>query len=421
MLLALLLPLLFIPPLPGNFGLLGVGEAEALHRDGDGRGVDGSHQTTRRQALIDFLAELQMVEGGFVTTLEQARASANVGDTAWAVGALKVLGGLPAVDTEKIISFVADCQQPNGGFSSDPWSTYASYTELGGAIETLYHLGALDAIDQEAVIDWIMACYRPEDGGFDSRPGVYSDLIWPVADDVAVLDWLGALDRIDREKTIQYVLRFYREDEDGAWFTSTQTGQSRSLVGTSNGIPLLYRLGALNRINIPKVLNYLMSIYDPKTGVFLTTIGQTRKGVLCLELLGRLDMINATLTTEYVLSCQSHLHGSFVPRPIDVNNSNIEATQCCYDGVEVLRMLGTLDALEEEFTVEEEPVWTGDDSPPTPYQPPPPPPPGPEFWAGVGLVAVAGSVFVVVAGYGLTHRRRRRKRIVKRRVLKRRR
>lgn len=371
-------------------------------------------ETSRHQAIVDFLVELQMVEGGFLDNLMEPRSAATLKVSKWAAIALQGLNSLSAINQAALTSFVVDCQEPDGGFTTNPWETVADYETVAAAVEIMIRLGALGSIDQDTTTNWVMACYRSSDGGFNDKPSGYSSLMWPLQDNIATLNRLGRLGRINSVLTNQYAMGYYDSDGGFAGFSLTHDG-TRSLSGSLGGVSVLYYLGSLGLISVNNIVNYLMSLYDSDTGSFLGQLTYTVAAVLTLEMLGRLNQVNSTLTTEFVLSCQTPLHGGFVNIPEDINNPVRERLSCCYQAVEILRVLGTLDALEESFIIQESPVWTGDDTPPTTYTPPTPPIPplGPEFWAGVALVAVAVGVFAVVVFYGFTRTGTRRKKVKK--------
>ncbi len=359
-----------------------------------------AYDTTRHQAIVDFISELQMVDGGFIDNLMEPRSAALLKASKWATLVMSVLDELSAIDEASLISFVVDCEEVDGGFTTSPWETPVDYGTVNGAVETLYHLNALDSINQEATTNWVMDCYRTSDGGFNSQPSSYSSLIWPLYNDIATLNCLGELGRINSALTNQYTLGYYDSDGSVAGFSVTFEG-TRSPSGTINGVSVLHHLGTIGLVSADAIENYLMGFYEDD-GSFAGELAHTYSAILSLELLGRLNQVNATLTTEFVLSCQTPMHGGFVNIPSDIDNPVREQLMRCYAAVEILRALGTLDALGESFTVQEAPVWTGDNTPPTPYTPPVTPPLGPEFWAGVTLVAVAGGVFAVVVFYGFT-------------------
>ena len=391
----------------------GGGEEAGIGGREESWGKGALYTVTRRQAVTAFVAELQMEEGGFVNTLTTSRSSASTMDSDWAVAVLSALGALSIIDVNILIQFVKDCQKADGSLALCPWEIEVGMCEAVCGTETLRRLGALDAINGDALADWVMSCYR-EDGGFNDKPTNPSTILWTTEWAIQVLHALGELDRIDRQRTIQYVMDGYYRGEEGGF--SLTPGGSRSLIGTSSGVPILYLLDALSPQIIETTADYIMGLYDPAVGCFINSLADTFVAVYCLKLLGELDRVNRTEVTEYVLACQNHLSGGFARTPSNANTSCMFLFSS-YEAVMILQMLGMLDVLEEEFEVEQAPVWVGDDTPPTTRTPTTPttPPVPPEVWARVILGCVAGGALIFSFSYGMVTlanrwpRRRRRK------------
>jgi prenyltransferase beta subunit len=353
-----------------------------------------------------------MKEGAFINDLTQARIAASLLSSYEAGTTLAVVKGLGVVDAGALTDFVANCQTSSGGFTPTPQETTEDYGSVEDAVRLLDQLGALHVIDCSKAVEWAMNCYRPSDGGFNDRPGGSSPLIWPVRALVGVLHRLDALYGLDSQRTIEYTMAYYKPE---GGFSDEKNGL-RSLGGTRCGVFTLWYLGAMDRISTAATTSFVMSFYDAEIGAFGlhgATLAETHIAIGILEKLGQLNQVNATRTSEYVLACQSHLHGAFACTPSDASDPVNEQGGYCFFAADVLRALGKLGLLEELFTVQEAPIWTGDDTPPT-TDSSSLPPPGPEFWAMAAIVAVAGSVFLVVFAWGMTHRRPSGRHIVKR-------
>lgn len=93
--------------------------------------------------------------------------------------------------TEKIVNYIKNLQQPNGGFFGDKWGEldsrfsfcataclsllvntfiikFLSFSQFINKNPVLFQ-GRLDAIDLESAVNYVMACNN-FDGGFGSRP-----------------------------------------------------------------------------------------------------------------------------------------------------------------------------------------------------------------------------------------------------------
>ena len=426
--LLLFFPLLLLYPPPAGLQASPEGpDSHPLPLSPHPSSIGSLHPASRREALIDFLAALQMPEGGFVNFLSDDRISQGISNSYHVVRVLKVVGGLSSIDKEALINFVAASQLPSGALASRPWDKGPDSTGASYAVQILQALDAVDSINREALIDWVMSLYRWEDGGFNDCNGEYSGALWDAAEGLVTLYYLGELDRIDREKTVDYVMRFYRVDGERAGFV---WGLSLGADGISFsaamwGLILLDWLGGDGRVDREKIVNFVMEYYDEESGAFYHTVGGNPVTTLtdtyvCLGVLkscNALGRVNATRTTEYILSCQG-IHGGFrgSTSNFPYREENADSSD---DAVRSLEMLGSLQSLEEIIEVAE-PYWRGDDEPPPPTDTDQTPPSTPqEFWAGVGLVAGAATIFTVAVAWGLlTHRKRPRRRV---RVVRRRR
>lgn len=395
-----------VTPVGGNLFTCPIEDSERVK--------DAVITTTRHQAVVNFVSALQLeeYEGGFVSHLTSSRASQDTLPSSQATMALSLVAGLSTIGTTALSDFVTACQLDNGAFSSCPWMTETGMAQVVNAIKTLHQINTLSVIDHDGVVNYLMSCYRASDGGFNSAPDNPSTVIWHTYWGIQCLDFLGELNRLN-ELTTEYVMSFYKEDSSLAGFSTSQTG-SRNLASTFRGLTILSILGGLNLISPTKIVDYVMGLYNPTTGAFLTSLSETRAGVSSLDILESLDQLDSSRTTDYVLSCQSPLHGGFVETPGDSSNPTDERVSRCENAIIILEALDQLDVLQEEFTIQSSPAWNGDSTPPTTYTPTTSLPPlGPEFWAGVVLVAVAGSVFAVVVFYGLTRTGTRRKTVKK--------
>ena len=410
-LLFLMISPLFSPPL-----LLSSAPLRAESRGGGALftslSIASSYVTTRRQAVIDFLAALQLKDGGFVPTLTWRGDDTDVEVGAPVLECLEVLGGLEAVDLEAAMNFAAQCQAENGGFSYNPEDPSPHMRSIDSALRMLRVGDAFHRIDKEAAIEWLLSLQRP-DGGFDPYHNALpsSCLIDDTVDAIVSLQILGALDRLDREKTVQALLRHYVEDAGAfAWIMDGGTPDECS---TMSGVEALYLLGALDRIDTDKVASYITSNYDPNTGSYDSHLTWTWYVVKTLYYLDRLSLLNATATIEFVLSLQSHKHGGFLTLP------NYEGDEedgiMCWFAVFILEVLGGLDRLEEEFVVEEEPVWHGwypdDDGEGTPWWL--------EEWLRNATVVVVYVLFfgsIIIIWVLLVQRKRREERRKRRRL-----
>jgi len=324
-----------------------------------------SCNVTRRQAIIDFVAALQMKDGGFVTTLTAPEEEEGVVIAREAVKVLSVLGSLNAIDTEALISYIVKCQTDNGGFVGT--LIFDVEPEIAVAADVayiLYRLDAFDRIDRGAFLKWVLGCYHWEDGRFSYKPDEEDYLVFHTVLGVFSLFWMGELSRIDIGKTTQYILSCYCED---GGFSSLPGETNSNIYDTYWCMLALLYLGALNRINIEKTVNYWLNYYDFENQTFIgggDPLPNCAYGVLALNMLGALDKINKTKMVELILSCQSPLHGGFTSSPETIYDENEENIGSTMNAIEMLEALDALGVLDENFTVLHKPIWHGE-----PYEP----------------------------------------------------
>lgn len=350
--------------------------------------------STRRTAVINFLAALQMEEGCFVDQLDSPRRSGFLTLLREGVEPLSILNALSAINEEAAISYVASCQGSNGAIYSTPDAEANEQApEMWGvddAVTTLSAMSALDRIDLNQMISWILATQR-SDGGFNDEPGITDYAIWNTYSAVRVLVALGT--SFNKPSVIESLLTYY--NSDGGF--SLSPGGTSTLRWTFYGVSALALLGGLGEINAEPTTNYVLEHYHTTDNSFDHNLLSTYSGIKTLKVLGTLNTVNSTGIGIFVLSCQSQWHGGFQARP---EAGLHEAISNCRRAILSLSTLDMMSWLDEEFDVLEEPVWTGDDNTATPPTTPPtttlPPPPSPEILVGFTIVLVAITTFVVV-------------------------
>ena len=330
---------------------------------------EAAQHLTRRQAAINFIAGLQLPAGGFVMWLDSSEEEEGILQAVEALRALVPLQGLSAINREKLIEFIAKRQTSSGGFvSSLDYS--GEIPEIGDAYSVAYilaHLNAFDAINKTALLNWILSCYHPEDGRFtlfskNDKPDVYKDDygVFDTVTGVLALYWMKDLDKINLEKTIEYILSCYQSD---GGFSGSIHDSTSSYPDTEWCIRALYRLNALDRINREKTINYILQFYNATSQTFIAPglpLTSAYRGTVMLGMLHATDRINTTKIIDLVLSCQSNLHGGFTITP-DKNNTrwykeSVEATRLA---VEMLDAVGAINRLDEPFSVLYKPEWYG--------------------------------------------------------------
>lgn len=381
--------------------------------------------STRHNAVRDFVAALQMPEGAFINKLTHARAEQRLGSCRNAALTLRVLNAFTVIDSDAMIDFAIDRQLADGGFVDrmDFWET--GLRDSGYAVRTLGAVNAVNLINRPGLGEFLMSCYLGN-GGFNGIPGsspLYGWILSNTEDAVACLVRTDQLHRVETSDIVDFVMERYCTDGGFAW----NPGEDHAVLATYYALSILSMLDEMDEITSDlrsATLDYVMIYYNTETGGFFEdTLARLIRPILILQMLDGLSLVNATKTTELVFAHQSHRHGGFVGAFSNVDDAAYEELHRTREAVVVLDALGTLGALDEPFTVDEAPVHTGDNTPPTLYTPPPPPPftLTPDILGMLILVTAIGSTFAIVIGYIVLGRKTTRKKKVKKVRRKRRR
>ena len=326
------------------------------------------HNITRRQAIIDFVAALQMKDGGFVAWLTESEGAEDLIRVELAVKVLSKLNALNAVNTDKIIDFVAKSQCEDGAFTISPrhvGKRESDNVDTSCAAYILYMLNGYDRVDRDAMLNWILKCYREFDTPYGKYAVFYDDPSQEsggsidIVYGVLTLYWMGELGRVDRDALANALLSYYEED-------GTFSGGFLPYATTYWCLKALLYLGALNKFDEEKrerTINYYMSFYNADKGYFEAggdPLADSPHAIQVLSLLGGLDRINRSKMIDLVLSCQSPWYGGFASSPEEIYDESEVHLSSTLGALEILEALDALDVLEENFTVMYKPVWHGE-------------------------------------------------------------
>ena len=247
-----------------------------------------------------------------------------VKDTAEGIG----YQALRTISPSDAVSFIADHQNPDGGFSE------GDVEMTGLAIEALYNLTALYMIDGAKTVEWIVSHQLP--GGDFGGP--YRTQ-WAVR----ILKTLGELDEIrDRDAVIESLRNQQRLDDPG----QRGYGSWSNLQETYGAITALKILDEIDQIQNKIAAEEFINKTQNPDGGFGNWPGEgsqawtTFMAIEALEALNATDEIleDKTRTIEWLASCQNP-DGGFGNRPGE--GSQIQATAM------VLQALIDLDGLSE--------------------------------------------------------------------------
>jgi prenyltransferase beta subunit len=230
----------------------------------------------------------------------------------------RALGRRITPERGKLIStYIADCQQPSGGFTPSPrHARTPSVIYTYYALSTLGLLEETGAINSEAAADFLIARMQ-SDGGIaaTAREGDRANLATTYYG-LESLRLLGALASVDKAKTIGFVRR-YREK--GRGFTRVQGGASTP-QSTAMGLQALKTLGALTEEVENEVTGYLKDtrysgLVEDREYSLLPDIEAMAATLDALATLSAVQEVNSEKIYQFITSLYVPDNGGFGPRP----------------------------------------------------------------------------------------------------------
>jgi len=325
------------------------------------------HNTTRRQAVIDYLLALyKPEEGTFYAYLRdwprdpRFRVYPDIFDVYDAFRVMRHLDYVEQFDWSNCTKFLRSLANDESAYDTfGPLNSsrlaQCDVITCDVATDMFPGLGISDALDVDAIVEYIYRAQTPS-GGFvvavwedrEERPNLIGTQSALVA-----LKRLNRLDAIDMQGAIEYVLSCY----DGVGFAYAP-GFSAEVGATPLGLMCLDYLDAMDRIDRERLISFVLSHFDNASGCATDggTIVKTERIVWSLYLLDALDRIDQEAVVSWVLACQSTRHGGFRSDPdADDIDERLEYDRAA---LHILSMLGRLDVLDEWFVVIEYPEHT---------------------------------------------------------------
>ncbi|MGD8616629.1 MAG: terpene cyclase/mutase family protein [Gammaproteobacteria bacterium] len=230
----------------------------------------------------------------------------------------RALGQPITPERRKLITeYVAECQQPDGGFTPSP-----AHARTASVIYTWYALAALDLLGEAKAIrgrsaaDFVVARAQP-DGGIAATPreGDRANLATTYYG-VESLRLLGALGALDSAKTTAFIQR-YREE--GRGFTRVEGGASTP-QSTYMAVRVLKSLGTLTDQAEREIIDYLKDtrysgLVEDRQYRLLPSIEAMAATLNALATLSRLDEIDSDKAYTFIGSLYVSVNGGFGPRP----------------------------------------------------------------------------------------------------------
>ena len=225
------------------------------------------------------------------------------------------------------------------------------------AIELFPKFGIDYLLDIDAISDYLSSLQDPC-GGFIQWQSEEVDFIPDIITTyfaLSALNATGHLDKIDLNAAVDFLMSCYMDD--GGFSISLKSKESE-LDLAPLGLMSLKILGRSDLIRTNKTLTYLLRYWDNTTGrVNGGSVRNTRRFLLSLKTLGKLDIIDADKVVDWVVSCQTSHNGAFLPFPYPEADYEDERLEWALAAVDALYMLNRTDALEETIYVEEAPVY----------------------------------------------------------------
>ncbi len=323
-----------------------------------------SHTTTRRQAVLDYIQALYVPqEGRFYGWLQDTPTDPRMGSCPSIYNVydpytiLKQLGCTGVIDwsncTKFLISLV-NTDQSSAFYDLVNLSRQdgaASTTSCDAAIQLFPDLGLGGYIHDEVIASYIARC-QTSSGGFNSIAFVDepAEMVttWNA---LQALSSIGKISAIDSSAALSYVLSCYHAD---GGFSNTPDSESEPDV-VPLGLFCLNYLGRPDLIRVQNTTDYLLQHFDNAGTTPGGTLVDTERFVWSLFTLGTLDRIDVNRTLSWVISCQTHDNGGFLPYPSsDVASERLEWIRAA---VHILYLCNRTDLLDENFTVTEYPKY----------------------------------------------------------------
>ena len=230
----------------------------------------------------------------------------------------RALGREITPETRSLIRrYIANCQQPDGGFTPSPVHAKTSNVIYSYyALKTLDLLGETQAVGRKAATGFLLDRIQ-QDGGFaaTAREGEQANLATTFYG-IEALRLLGSVDSLDKEKTVAFIQR-YREQGKG--FMRVDSGVSTP-QSTFMGVRSLQSLGALTKQVGGEVVTYLKGtrysgLIKDRQYKLLPNIEAMAATLGALAVLSAVQEIDSDKVHVFISSLYVPDNGGFGPRP----------------------------------------------------------------------------------------------------------
>jgi prenyltransferase beta subunit len=250
--------------------------------------LQGEISEDTRSRLVGFVERCQDPGGGFVSN-PRFPGAPNVIYTYYALKALQQLDALRRIDKSKATAFIRSLLRDDGSIApSAKELDRATLASTFYGLASLEILGRLALADRDKVVDFVMR-HRTSDDGFGVRPGGAGSA-QAVAMAVQSLALVGGLTEEVNSET-----QLYLEGAMGLLGLKGKRHRAHSTMqAAADIVTALEAMQALGQVETSPLLTFVESLYIPQNGGFGpspgygTTPPSTYQGVYCLERLGKI-------------------------------------------------------------------------------------------------------------------------------------
>lgn len=242
------------------------------------------NQSNEVKRALDFIKQCQADDGGFSAAPKH---DSHILHTLSAIQVLVILNKCESeyINIDKCVNYIKTLQQENGCFFGDKWGEVDTRFSFC-ALASLKLLNRLEAINLEKAVQFIMNCNNQIDGGFGSKPGSESHAAY-VYCCVGSLSLAGRIDLVDAEQL--------------GWWLSERQLPSGGLNGRPEKLPdlcyswwCLSSMKMINRMHLidkRRLIEFILACQDDEQGGFSDRPGNcvdpyhTMFGIASLSLL----------------------------------------------------------------------------------------------------------------------------------------
>ncbi|XP_020257951.1 geranylgeranyl transferase type-2 subunit beta 1-like isoform X1 [Asparagus officinalis] len=239
------------------------------------------------------------------------------------------------LESDKHVKYILSIEKKK----DDVEALLMEHLRINGAywgLTTLDILHKISAVDPEEVISWVMKCYHEDCGGFGGNIGHDPHLLYTLSA-VQILALFDRIDVLDAEKApkgtcLNVVLKFVQED--AIFFNVLQLAKRKSRFIISSFLLLFL----IHELDVAGLQNEDGSFSGDMWGEIDTRFSYC--AICCLSILHCLNKINVEKAVNYIVSCKN-LDGGFGCTP--GGESHAGQIFCCIGALAITGSLHHVD------------------------------------------------------------------------------